>query len=217
MRFLKNHKNPTTLDFASLRPEFARPRHASELRSLRTRSHVTGSGRIFRMPKIENSFTKHPEFSIFVHNVCAPKGFKALGKSVGIKKLGKPDFAVIFSEVLADAAAVYTSNKVKGAPLIITKKHLENGKAQAIVVNSGCANVCTGEKGIKDAEDTAKYIADELGINANDVLTASTGLIGSYLPMDKIKKGIKGVRSELRVCPDVADAILTTDKAKKEI
>src|SRR3989338_3828046 len=98
-------------------------------------------------------------------NVCAPRGFKAIGKCVGIKKSGKPDFAVIYSEKLADAAAVYTSNKIKGAPLIVTRKHLENGKAQAIAVNSGIANVCTGKKGIKDAEDIAGYVANELKIS----------------------------------------------------
>ncbi len=151
------------------------------------------------------------------NNVCAPRGFKALGKSVGIKKLGKLDFAVIFSEVLADAAAVYTSNKVKGAPLIVTKGHLSNGKAQAIAVNSGFANVCTGKKGIKDAEDTARYVAGDIGINANDVLVASTGLIGAYLPMDRIKKGVKGIKNELGIDSDAALAIMTTDKIKKEI
>ena len=151
------------------------------------------------------------------NNVCSPKGFKALGKTVGIKKSGKADLAVIFSEVLSDAAAVYTSNKVKGAPLIVTKKHLEDGKAQAIVVNSGIANVCTGEKGIKDAEEVAKLSAEDLGINVNNVLVASTGLIGAFLPMDKISKGLKGIKNELKISPDAAAAIMTTDKVKKEI
>src|SRR3989338_11044520 len=134
---------------------------------------------------------------ILKNNVCAPKGFTAVGKHIGIKKSGKHDFAVIYSEVLADAAAVYTSNKVKGAPLIVTKKHLSNGKAQAIIVNSGIANVCTGKIGIKNAEDTAKIAAKELEINADDVLVASTGLIGAYLPMDKIKSGLNGIKKAL--------------------
>ena len=151
------------------------------------------------------------------NNVCSPKGFKALGKAIGIKKSGKADFAVIFSEVLADAAAVYTSNKVKGAPLIVTKKHLKDGKAQAIVINSGISNVCTGKKGIKDAEETAKLAAEELGIDANNVIVASTGLIGAFLPMGIITKGIKGIRNKLSISPDAATAIMTTDKAKKEI
>jgi len=151
------------------------------------------------------------------NNVCAPRGFKALGKRIGIKKSAKPDFAVIFSEVLADASAVYTSNKLKGAPLIVTKEHIKNGKAQAIVINSGIANVCTGEKGIKDAEATAELIAYELGIQKTDVLVASTGLIGDYLPMDKIKNGLKGIKNELSVDSSAAEAILTTDTVAKEI
>ncbi len=151
------------------------------------------------------------------NNVCAPKGFTAVGKPIGIKKSGKPDFAVIYSEVMADAAAVYTSNKVKGAPLIVTKKHLSDGKARAIVVNSGVSNVCTGKKGIKDAEDMAKFVGNELGINPKDVVVASTGLIGAYLPMEKIKNEIKGIKNELHIESKVAKAIMTTDIVEKEI
>ena len=151
------------------------------------------------------------------NNVCSPKGFKALGKSIGIKKSGKADFAVIFSEVLADTAAVYTSNKVKGAPLIVTRNHLKDGKAQSIVINSGISNVCTGEKGIKDAEETAKLAAEELGIDANNVLVASTGVIGKFLPMGKISNGLKGIKDELSITPEVAKAIMTTDTVEKEI
>jgi glutamate N-acetyltransferase / amino-acid N-acetyltransferase len=152
-----------------------------------------------------------------LNNVCAPKGFQALGKSFGIKKSGKADFAVIFSKVLADAAAVYTSNKVKGAPLIVTKNHLMNGKAQAVVVNSGIANVATGKKGIKDAEEITKYAGIELGINSKNVIVASTGLIGAYLPMGKIKNGLEGIKNELSGNSEAAKAILTTDLIEKEI
>lgn len=151
------------------------------------------------------------------NNVCAPRGFKAIGKHIGIKKSGSLDLAVIFSEILADAAAVYTSNKVKGAPLLVTKNHLQNSKARAIVVNSGIANVCTGKKGIKDAEEMAKITANELEIKSDDVIVASTGLIGAYLPMEKIKNGLKGIKNELRTSSDVAKAILTTDTVEKEI
>ena len=118
---------------------------------------------------------------------------------------------------MADAAAVYTSNKVKGAPLIVTKSHLKNGKAQAIVVNSGIANVCTGKKGLEDAGETAKLAARELGIKENDVVVASTGLIGAYLPMDKIRSGLKNIKSHLSTNSEVAKAILTTDTLEKEI
>ena len=151
------------------------------------------------------------------NNVCAPKGFKSVGKSLGIKRSGKPDFAVIYSENSADTAAVYTSNKVKGAPLIVTKKHLANGQAQAIVINSGVANVCTGEKGIKDAEEMAEFASKELGIDSSDVLVASTGMIGAYLPMNKIKKGIEGIKNELSINSNAAKAILTTDTFEKEV
>ena len=151
------------------------------------------------------------------NNVCAPRGFKALGKAAGIKKSGSLDLAVIFSEVLADAAAVYTSNNVKGAPLIVTKGHLKNGKAQAIVVNSGVANVCTGKKGIQDAEETAKMAAKELKVSSKDVVVASTGLIGAYLPMEKMKKGLKGIKNHLAINSEAAKAILTTDTVEKEI
>lgn len=151
------------------------------------------------------------------NDVCAPKGFKALGKAIGIKKSGKHDLAVILSEVLADAAAVYTSNKVKGAPLIVTKKNLESGKARAVIVNSGVANVCTGEKGIKDAEEMAKIAAKELGISPNEVIVASTGVIGKFLPMEKITAGLKGIKKELSANSEVARAIMTTDIAEKSI
>ena len=150
------------------------------------------------------------------NNVCAPKGFRALGKAIGIKKSGKPDLAVIYSNILAEAAAVYTSNRVKGAPLLVTKKHLKNGKAQAIVINSGIANVCTGKKGVLDAENTAKIAAEELEIDSNNVLIASTGKIGPYLPMDKIKDGLKGIKNQLKFESKAASAIMTTDSVEKE-
>lgn len=149
-------------------------------------------------------------------NITEVKGITALGKNAGIRK-NKPDFAVIFSDKLCNAAAVYTKNTVKGAPLHLTKNHLENGKAQAIVINSGIANVCTGEKGIKDAEKMAELTAKELGIDSDNVLVASTGLIGAFLPMDKIEAAVKGIKKELSKNSKVAEAILTTDLVKKEI
>ncbi len=168
------------------------------------------------MKKIEN-FKKGNQMMPAKNNVCAPKGFKALGKRIGIKKSAKPDFAVIFSEVLANAAAVYTSNQVKGAPLIVTKINLENGNAQAIVINSGVANVCTGKKGIEDAKETCVIAGKELKIKPRDVLVASTGLIGAYLPMDKVKNGLSGIEKSLAKKSKVAEAIMTTDKVVKEI
>jgi glutamate N-acetyltransferase/amino-acid N-acetyltransferase len=151
------------------------------------------------------------------NGICAVNGFKALGKHIGIKK-GSKDFAVIYSESSCSAAGVFTQNSVKGAPVYISIEHLKDGKAQAVVINSGISNVSTGKKGLSDAADMAKLTADELGVSENDVLVASTGLIGAYLPMEKIVDGIKGVKSELGDNgSDAAEAILTTDKVKKEI
>ena len=149
-------------------------------------------------------------------NITAVKGFTALGKCIGIKK-GKKDFAIIHSKKLCSAAAVYTKNKVKGAPLYVNIDHLKNGKAQAIVINSGNSNVATGKKGIKDAYETCKLAAKELGINKKDVLVASTGIIGKKLPIELIKKGIKGSKKKLKKINNAAEAILTTDTVKKEI
>ncbi|MBI3034946.1 bifunctional glutamate N-acetyltransferase/amino-acid acetyltransferase ArgJ [Candidatus Woesearchaeota archaeon] len=154
---------------------------------------------------------------IIGNGVNAVDGITSIGKSIGIKKLGKLDFAVIYSDKPCTAAAIYTSNNVKGAPLLVTKNHLRNGKAQAIAANSGIANVCTGKKGMKDAEEMAKLAASELGIKKTDVLVASTGLIGAYLPMEKIRKGINGIKNELSKNSRVAEAIMTTDTKKKEI
>lgn len=154
--------------------------------------------------------------NILKGNITAVDGFTALGKCIGIKK-GKKDFAIIYSDKLCSVAAVYTKNKVKGAPLYVNMKHLEDGKAQAIVINSGISNVATGKKGIDDAFMTCKLAAEELGINSNDILVASTGIIGKMLPMELIKKGLKGIKKELKKSNDAAEAILTTDTIKKEI
>src|SRR3989338_1945254 len=130
------------------------------------------------------------------NNITAVDGFTALGKCIGIKK-GRKDFAIIYSNKLCNAAAVYTKNKVKGAPLYVDMEHLKDGKAQAIVINSGISNVATGKKGINDAIMTCKLAAKELGIKPKDVLVASTGIIGKKLPMNLIKKGIKGIKNKL--------------------
>ena len=149
-------------------------------------------------------------------DITKVKGISAVGKAIGIKK-NKLDFGVIYSDRICNAAAVYTQNSVKGAPLLVTKEHLRDGKSQAIVINSGVANVCTGEKGITDAKETAELAANELNVKIEDVLVASTGLIGAYLPMDKIQEGISGIKNELSKDSNIAEAILTTDSLKKEV
>lgn len=150
--------------------------------------------------------------------ITAPKGFKAAGVHCGIKK-NKPDLALIYSDIPAVAWAMFTSNKVKAAPVQISIKKIRNRRAQAIIVNSGIANTCTGKRGIRDAQNMSKLAAQELGIGEEDVLIASTGHIGEPLPMCKIEEGIKQARLLLssRGGRQAAEAILTTDTFAKEI
>ena len=123
--------------------------------------------------------------------VCAAKGFKASGVHCGIRKnRTKRDLALIYSEKVANAAAVYTTNLVKGAPLVVTKNHIADGKAQAVICNSGNANTCNAN-GVEIAERTSDLLASVLGIKPADVIVASTGVIGQPL-------NIRHTRSESR-------------------
>ncbi len=151
--------------------------------------------------------------------VCAAQGFKANGVHCGIRhNRTKRDLALIFSEVPATAAAVYTTNLVKGAPLKVTKSHIENGIAQAVICNSGNANTCNAN-GIEIAEQMSELVSKELNINANDVVVASTGVIGQPLNIEPIAKGMnelaKGLSKDNGLL--AAEAIMTTDVAVKEI
>lgn len=150
--------------------------------------------------------------------ITAPKGFEAAGVHCGIKK-NKPDLAMIHSDVSAVAWAMFTSNKVKAAPVQVSIKKIRNRRAQAIIVNSGIANACMGKRGIKDAQSMSKLAAQELRIREEDVLIASTGHIGEPLPMCKIEEGIKQARLLLssKGGRQAAEAILTTDTFAKEI
>jgi len=151
--------------------------------------------------------------------VTAAKGFKANGVHCGIRKnRTKKDLALIASEVKAAAAAVYTTNLVKGAPLTVTKKHIEDGFAQAIICNSGNANTCNAN-GICIAEQMCDLVADALRIQSNDVVVASTGVIGQVLDISPIEKGIAPLASGLSESGShaAAEAIMTTDTIEKEI
>ncbi len=153
------------------------------------------------------------------NGVTAPLGFKASGVSCGIKKGGKKDLALIYSESKALAAGMFTTNKFKAAPVIIDMKHLKtSNNFHAVVANSGSANACTGNKGIKDAEKMATVTADNLGIKKEEVLVASTGVIGKELPIKKINKGIMDAVEELNCkgSGSAASAIMTTDTKLKE-
>lgn len=151
--------------------------------------------------------------------ITAPQGFQAAGVAAGIRKKGKKDVALVYSKVLANTAAVYTINKFKAAPLQVTEENLANGKAQAMVINSGIANACMGEEGVKTAKEMAEITAKVLDISPEDVVVASTGLIGVPLPMDILEQGIKDAAEELKEAGgcDAAEAIMTTDLAKKEV
>ena len=150
--------------------------------------------------------------------VCAAKGFKAAGVHCGIRKNhSKKDLALIVSDVPASAAAVYTTNLVKGAPIYVTKTNLENGTAQAVICNSGNANTCNAN-GIEIAEGMCKLTADVLKIDPKDVIIASTGVIGQQMTMEPFETGIPAVAAQLGMNhSDAAEAIMTTDTVKKEI
>ena len=151
--------------------------------------------------------------------VCAAKGFSAAGVYCGIRKNpSKKDLALIRSEVPASAAAVYTTNLVKGAPLTVTKSHLSDGKAQAIICNSGNANTCNAD-GIEIAEKMSRLTAQALGIAASDVVVASTGVIGQPLSLAPIADGIPVLVSSLSKTgsAEACSAIMTTDTKKKEV
>ena len=151
--------------------------------------------------------------------VCAAKGFTANGVHCGIRKnRTKKDLALIYSEVPAHAAAVYTTNLVKGAPLTVTKQHIANGQAQAVICNSGNANTCNAN-GIEIAEQMSEALAKELQISANDVVVASTGVIGQPLNLAPIVSGIPTLVAGLSKDGGeaAAEGIMTTDTVKKEI
>ncbi len=151
--------------------------------------------------------------------VCAAKGFTAGGVHCGIRKnRDKRDLSAIFSEVPGTAAAVYTTNLVKGAPLAVTKKHLSDGKAQAVICNSGNANTCNAN-GTQIAEQMSALFANELGISPDDIIVASTGVIGQPLEIEPIANGIPALKASLSAegSAQAAEGIMTTDTVKKEI
>ena len=151
--------------------------------------------------------------------VCAAKGFQANGVHCGIRKnRTKRDLALILSDVPASAAAVYTTNLVKGAPLTVTKAHIADGKAQAIICNSGNANTCNAN-GIEIAEQMSDLLGKQLGISPADVVVASTGVIGQPLNIEPIANGIPALAQGLSYNgSDVAaEGIMTTDTVKKEV
>ena len=145
------------------------------------------------------------------------KGFRFSAVEAAVKKPGRLDFAMILSDVPADVAAVFTTNRVKAAPVLLSMERASRGKARAVVVNSGNANACTGERGMTDAGETARLVAEAAGIHEDSILVASTGVIGKPLPMERIRGAISGLVNGLSAghLDDVAHAIMTTDTFAK--
>jgi len=144
-------------------------------------------------------------------------GFSASGVSSGIKDTNKKDLGLIFSEEVATAVAVFTTNKIKAAPVLVTSEKIKQKSCQAIIVNSGNANACTGTTGIRNANDICQSVADKLGISEKLVMVSSTGIIGVNLPVDKIQKAIPHLVKSLspQGLNDFAESILTTDTFPK--
>jgi len=151
--------------------------------------------------------------------VCAAGGFSAAAAACGLKGGGTPDLGVILSRNKCTAAATFTTNAFRAAPILVTMEHLqEDGMLQAVVVNAGNANAWTGQQGLWDARSMAELTARETGVAPSDVAVASTGVIGRYMDMEKVSTGIVEACARLREGNggDVAQAIMTTDTYPKE-
>lgn len=150
--------------------------------------------------------------------ITSAKGFHAGAVHAGLKaREVTPDLGLFYSEIPCIAAGVFTTNKIKAAPVLLCGKNLAQGRARAVVVNSGCANACTGKQGFQDAIEMMNLAARKLGIPAEEVLIASTGVIGVPLPMERIRSGIERISISEAGGHDLAQAIITTDIAPKEV
>lgn len=152
-------------------------------------------------------------------SVTSPRGFRAGATYAGIKKEAKDsrDLGILFSEETCVAAALFTTNRIKAASVVLSQQRLRDGKVVAVVVNSGCANACTGEQGLADATEMAELVARGIGVPSEDVLVASTGVIGRRLPMERIRAGIQKVVLSREGGHELEKAIMTTDTVPKEI
>ena len=155
-------------------------------------------------------------------HLLSPKGFRAAGVKAGIKASGKRDIGLLVADAPANAAALFTTNKVFAAPVAVGREHIASGKLRAVVMNSGNANACTGKQGMKDARRMCLVAAEAIGngAQANEFLPGSTGIIGHLLPMPKVEAGIRDAATKLGDSREHAEAfmeaILTTDLVRKE-
>jgi len=148
--------------------------------------------------------------------VTSPQGFLAGATYAGLKVKGGLDVGILYSEAPCVAAGLFTANRIKAAPVTCSRKHVADGRARAIVANSGCANACTGDQGMRDAEAMAELAAKKLGITAGEVVVASTGVIGKRLPMERVAAGIEKVSFSREGGHELTRAIMTTDTTPKE-
>lgn len=153
-------------------------------------------------------------------SICAPQGFHAAGVNVDIKGNGKTknDVGVLYCDVAAATAGVFTTNKMAAPSIAICREVVKRGQARALLINSGCANACTGERGMSDARQVVKMLAEELKLSEGEIYNSSTGTIGRWLPLDKMQRGIKAAVAELNQQDGYgfAQAIMTTDTFLKE-
>jgi len=151
-------------------------------------------------------------------SITSPRGFHAGATYAGIKKEAKGalDLAILFSEAPCVSTALFTTNRIKAAPILWCQQQLKSGRARAVVVNSGCANACTGEQGLADTEEIAALVAKGVGFSPEDVLVASTGVIGQPLPMTLVRAGIEQIVLSPEGGHELARAIMTTDIVPKE-
>ena len=156
---------------------------------------------------------------ISLGSITSPKGFHAGAVYAGLKEKAdkSPDLAVLYSEVPCVAAAVFTANRIKAAPVVLSQQRLQDGKASGVVVNSGCANACVGEQGLTSAAEMVGLTAQGLGVSPEDVLVASTGVVGAPLPMERIRAGIGQIVLSPEGGHEFARAIMTTDTVPKEV
>jgi glutamate N-acetyltransferase/amino-acid N-acetyltransferase len=159
-----------------------------------------------------------PDLQWLEGGITAVPGILAAGVAAGIKPSGKKDLALIYSSAPARAAAVFTRNQVVGAPVVVSREHVRDGRAQAILASSGCSNVCTGEQGVRDAREMTRVAGELLRLSPRQVLIAATGVIGVHLPMDRVRAALPRLVKDLSPQGGrrAAEAIMTTDTRPKE-
>ena len=156
--------------------------------------------------------------TVSTEGVTSPQGFLAGAVSAGIRGRsdGRPDLALLYSERPCSAAALFTASTLKAAPVLLSQRHLADGKAQAVIVNSGCANAYVGDQGRRDAEEMARLAASKLRLAVSDVVVASTGVTGHLMPMEKIRAALPSIALDRGGGEQFARAIMTTDTVPKQ-